>query len=112
VTLVVDEAAAHGLAVYDERVPHVVHVKVQRVGALGRVDTERLSPKAGVLILATTHSPFVPLSVETRVDEAHHALWDPDLLGNAVTLARLRWQRRPERASRRGGLGLPEERRR
>ncbi len=82
----------------DELESHL-HPRWQRTILPALLDvTERLSSKAGVQIVATTHSPFVPLSVETRVDEAHDALWDLDLVGNAVTLTRRPWERRGDAA--------------
>ena len=82
----------------DELESHL-HPRWQRAILPALLDViERLNPKAGVQLLATTHSPFVPLSVETRVDEAQDALWDLDLDGLAVKLTRRPWERRGDAA--------------
>lgn len=50
-----------------------------------------LSTNAQVQVLATTHSPFVPLSVETEVDE-HDRLWDLDLIKGEASLSQRSWE--------------------
>ena len=50
-----------------------------------------LSANAKVQVLATTHSPFVPLSVETEVD-THDRLWDLDLVNAEASLSLRKWE--------------------
>jgi hypothetical protein len=88
IIFLIDEIEAH------------LHPRWQRAILPAMLDvTAELAPKAAVQILATTHSPFVPLSVETRVDDAHDALWELDLAGRAVTLTRRPWERRGDAAA-------------
>lgn len=83
IIFLIDEIEAH------------LHPRWQRVILPAMLEVTRgLAPRAKVQILATTHSPFVPLSVETLVDEHRDALWDLDLVQQKVTLTRRLWERR------------------
>ncbi|MFO0647459.1 MAG: ATP-binding protein [Polyangiales bacterium] len=78
----------------DEIESHL-HVRWQRSILSSLMDvTKELAPKANVQILATTHSPFVPLSIENIVEERTDASWDLDLVDQKVTLTRRPWERR------------------
>ena len=81
IIFLIDEVEAH------------LHPRWQRVILPAMLDvTRELAPKASVQLLVTTHSPFVPLSVETRVDDRQDALWELDLAGREVTLTRKPWE--------------------
>ena len=90
ITFLIDEIEAH------------LHPRWQRAILPAMLDVAKeLAPKANVQIIATTHSPFVPLSVETLVDEKRDALWDLDLIEHGaaiirqdVKLTRRRWEKR------------------
>lgn len=83
IIFLIDEIEAH------------LHPRWQRAILPAMLDvTTALAPKARVQIMATTHSPFVPLSVETEADDEQDALWDLDLVEQKVTLSRRPWERR------------------
>lgn len=87
IIFLIDEVEAH------------LHPRWQRVILPAMLDvTRELAPKASVQLLVTTHSPFVPLSVETHVDEEQDALWEFDLVGREVTLTRKPWERHGDAA--------------
>lgn len=83
ITFLIDEIEAH------------LHPRWQRAILPAMLDVAKeLAPNANVQIIATTHSPFVPLSVETMVDEKQDALWDLDLIEQKVELNKRGWEKR------------------
>lgn len=83
IIFLIDEIEAH------------LHPRWQRAILAAMLDvTRELAPQAQVQILATTHSPFVPLSVETLTDDKRDALWDLDLVDRDVVLNQRSWERR------------------
>jgi hypothetical protein len=80
IVVLIDEIEAH------------LHPKWQRVILRALLaTTQALAGEARVQIVATTHSPFVPLSVETLVNE-HDRLWDLDLVDDDVKLSLRPWE--------------------
>jgi hypothetical protein len=76
IVVLIDEIEAH------------LHPKWQRAILRALLaTTQALAGNARVQIIATTHSPFVPLSVETLVNE-NDRLWDLDLVDDDVKLSR------------------------
>lgn len=83
IIFLIDEIEAH------------LHPKWQRAILPAFLDvTKTLAPDAQVQIIATTHSPFVPLSVEAEVDDEDDALWEVDLEDRRVVFSRAQWERR------------------
>lgn len=80
IVVLIDEIEAH------------LHPKWQRAILRALLaTTQALAGNARVQIIATTHSPFVPLSVETLVNE-NDRLWDLDLVDDDVKLSLRPWE--------------------
>jgi hypothetical protein len=80
IVVLIDEIEAH------------LHPKWQRAILRALLaTTQALAGNARVQIIVTTHSPFVPLSVETLVNE-NDRLWDLDLVDDDVKLSLRPWE--------------------
>lgn len=79
IIFLIDEIEAH------------LHPRWQRAILPAVLDVATELASTQVQVVTTTHSPFVPLSVEKIVDERDR-LWDLDLVGDEVTLSERRWE--------------------
>ena len=79
IIFLIDEIEAH------------LHPRWQRAILPAVLDVAKDLSRTQVQVITTTHSPFVPLSVETMVTKSDR-LWDLDLVDNEVKLSQRPWE--------------------